>query len=76
MQNKNLVTVTNGEWTKTLDKSKIPDIGDWTWYYSDFYRIIVKNLYSGDNYIVLKNSKGMTLNIDNSVLKTLGTVEQ
>ena len=69
-----LVTVTNGEWTKTLDKSKAPDIGDWTWYYSDFYRIIVKNLYSGDNYIVLKNPKGMILNIDNSVLKTLGTV--
>lgn len=70
----NLVTVTNGEWTKTLDKNKIPEIGDWTWYYSDFYRIMVKNLYSGDNYIVLKNSKGMILNIDNSVLKTLGTV--
>jgi len=70
----NLVTVTNGEWTKTLDKSKAPDIGDWTWYYNDFYRIIVKNLYSGDNYVVLKNSKSMTLNIDSSVLKTLGTI--
>ena len=70
----NLVTVTNGEWTKTLNKSKVPEIGDWTWYYSDFYRIIVKNLNGGDNYIVLKNSKGMILNIDNSVLKTLGTI--
>jgi hypothetical protein len=70
----NLVTVSNGEWTRTLDKSKIPDIGDWTWYYSDFFRIVVKNLYSGDNYIVLKNQKGTTINIDNSVLKTLGTV--
>jgi hypothetical protein len=70
----NLVSVTNGEWTKTLNKSKIPETGDWTWYYSDFYRIVVKNLNGGDNYIVLKNSKGMILNIDNSVLKTLGTI--
>ena len=70
----NLVTVTNGEWTKTLDKSKAPDIGDWTWYYRDFYRVVVKNLYGSDNYVVLKNSKSMTLNIDNSVLKTLGTI--
>ena len=70
----NLVTVSNGEWTKTLNKSRSPQIGDWTWYNYDFCRIVVKNLYSGDNYIVLKNSKGLTFNVDNSIFKKLGTV--
>lgn len=70
----NLVTVSNGEWTKTLNKSRPPEIGDWTWYNYDFYRIVIKNLYSGDNYVVLKNSKGLTFNVDNSIINKLGTV--
>lgn len=69
------VTVADGTWTKTLDKSIRPETGDYTWFYDKFYRVIVKNLYNNDNYIVLRAKNGETISIDSSLYQTLGRVD-
>ena len=69
------VTVADGTWTKTLDKSTRPETGDYTWFYDKFYRIIIKNLNNNDNYIVLRAKNGETISIDSSVYATLGRVD-
>jgi hypothetical protein len=69
------VTVADGTWTKTLDKSTRPETGDYTWFYDKFYRVIVKNLYNNDNYIVLRAKNGETISIDSSVYQALGRVD-
>jgi hypothetical protein len=69
------VTVADGTWTKTLDKSIRPETGDWTWFYNKFYRVIIKNLNNNDNYIVLRAKNGETISIDSSVYQTLGRAD-
>ena len=69
------MTVTDGEWTRKVNLNQRPTVGQWTWYYKDFWKVTILNNVGKDNYIVLCNKKNNLICIDKSVYETLGTLD-